>query len=438
MPVAMNFKKVKFSLETGELLLEYSLDGKYNFVEKFIFPNAPFILDSTRKEALDKVGHFLHIAAGISYYKAFLPDSVILEDFDLTADEARFFEKFYITGLGEFAVRNNVDFFSKVKFPYKDGIVREQSSIEFSPSALVPIGGGKDSSLAIELLKEIDFSATTIACGEPKPIKQVMERTGCPAIIIKRQIDPELIRLSNEGKVLNGHVPITGILAFMLWAAAILYDKKYVIMACERSANQENTEYLGVKINHQYSKSYDFEKDFYALTQKFTPEFRYFSLLRPISEIHIAKLFADKCKDYFDVFTSCNKAFKLDENKRLSHWCGECDKCRFVFLVLAMFMDKQKLIDVLGGNPLDDENQIKGYEELLGLSGHKPFECVGTYEECNYAFYKLSQKREWQNDKVIAVLKDRVKPVDAGDLFIPKGEHLIPKEFDNVLAEFRK
>ena len=101
-------------------------------------------------------------------------------------------------------------------------------------------------------------------------------------------------------------------------------------------------------------------------------------------------------------------------------------------------MDKQKLIDVLGGNPLDDENQIKGYEELLGLSGHKPFECVGTYEECNYAFYKLSQKREWQNDKVIAVLKDRVKPVDAGDLFIPKGEHLIPKEFDNVLAEFRK
>lgn len=438
MPVLMNFKKVKFSLTTGELRLEYSFDGEYNFTEKFFFPDPPFPLDHHRKAALDKVLHFLHIAAGISYYKAFLPYNVILEDFELTKEEAHFFEQFYINGLGEFAVRNQANFFKMVKFPYREGLKRQASRIEFSPAALIPVGGGKDSCLTIELLKKLGMDAATIACGEPKPIKRVMELSGLPPIVIKRQIAPELIKLNNEGKVLNGHIPITGILAFVLWAAAILYNRQYVVMSCERSANQENLEYCGIKINHQYSKSFDFERDFYALTQNFTPEFRYFSLLRPLSELHIAKLFTEKCKNYFDVFTSCNKAFKLDENKRLQHWCGDCDKCRFVFLALALFMDKQKLIEIVGNNPLDDENQIRGYKELLGLSGHKPFECVGTYEECNYALATLSCREEWQDDKVILALKDKITSTAKGNLFKPQKEHLIPKEFSDVLAEFRK
>lgn len=435
MPQIMHFKQWEFSEKTGVLQLEYSVGG-YNFTEKFEFPQAPFHLNNLSKEALDKVWHYLHIAAGISYYKAFLPDEVIIDDWALTQDEAEFFRKFYINGLGEFAVRNQVDFFDKVKFPYDKNLSRKTCELKFSPSALVPIGGGKDSCLTTELLRDMNYDATTIACGYPKPIEQVMQKAKMPQLVIKRQISPQLIELNESGKVLNGHVPITGILAFMLWAAAILYDKKYVVMSCERSANQGNTVYRNVKINHQYSKSFEFEKDFYALTQKITPEFRYFSLLRPISELHIAKLFANKCQRYFEVFTSCNKAFKLDEKKRLQHWCGNCDKCRFVFLALAPFMDKQQLIEIVGCNPIDDEKQLQGYEELLGLGGYKPFECVGTYEECNYAFAKLATRMEWQNDKVIAALKDKIKNYPADDIFKPQKEHLIPEEMQSVLAEF--
>ena len=207
-------------------------------------------------------------------------------------------------------------------------------------------------------------------------------------------------------------------------------------MSCERSANSPNMILNGHKINHQYSKSLDFENDFYTLTHSITPEFRYFSLLRPLSEMHIAKLFAENCANYFDVFTSCNKAFKLDETKRLTHWCGHCDKCRFVFLILAPFMDKKTLINTVGHNPLDDETQLIGYEELLGLSGHKPFECVGEVAECCYAIKLLAQKQEWKNDKIISKLSHKISKKQ-DDILIYSSNHLIPKRFENVMERFK-
>lgn len=186
-------------------------------------------------------------------------------------------------------------------------------------------------------------------------------------------------------------------------------------------------------INHQWSKSFEFEKMFCGLTQSITPDFLYFSLLRPISEAFIARLFAQKCEKYFDVFTSCNKAFKLDLNKRIDRWCGSCDKCRFVFLILAPFMDKTTLIQAVGANPLDDKNQAEGYRELLGLSGHKPFECVGEVDECRWAFNQLKQNPQWQEDAVVKALEVPVVPAP----FDVSDEHLIPKELQNVMAKFR-
>jgi hypothetical protein len=144
-------------------------------------------------------------------------------------------------------------------------------------------------------------------------------------------------------------------------------------------------------------------------------------------------LFAEKCAAYFYGFTSCNKAYKLDLNKRLDRWCGSCDKCRFVFLILAPFMDKDTLIHAVGTNTLDDENQVEGYRELLGLSGHKPFECVGEVEECRWAFNQLKQNPKWQDDYVVKLLD--VPTVSAP--FEVSDDHLIPKELQDVMARFR-
>ena len=162
------------------------------------------------------------------------------------------------------------------------------------------------------------------------------------------------------------------------------------------------------------------------------------SLLRPLSEFHIARLFSQRCSAFFDVFTSCNRAFKLDEKTRIDRWCGHCDKCRFVFLILAPFMDKEKLVRCIGKNLLDDETQLDGFEELLGLKGHKPFECVGEIEESRIAFDLLAHHEHWKNDKVIIRLASQISSVSDNSyqkLLTPDSHHLIPEEIQSYVME---
>ena len=400
--------------------------------KEIVFPGAPFKIEKAEKQALDQILLLAHIAIGISYYKAFLPDEIKVLSGNLTKKQAAFFDDFYLKGLGEFAIKNNLNLQGKIHFPYLE-VKAEMIYLPLEPKALVPVGGGKDSCVVMDLLKELKMSATGVACGGSKPQSACAEKSGFPYITFKRTIDPKLIKLNESGNVYNGHIPITGILAFLLWILALLRHEKYVVMACEKSADSGNMNQGDLIINHQWSKSFEFEKMFYDLTQEITPDFRYFSILRPISEAHIAKLFAQKCEKYFDVFTSCNKAFKLDLNKRLDRWCGHCDKCRFVFLILAPFMNKDKLIQAVGVNPLNDKTQEKGYSELLGLSGYKPFECVGEVNECRWAFSQLKQDPNWKNDYIVRTLQVPFaeEPFDVAD------QHLIPKELQDVMAKFR-
>jgi len=425
------YKKATFSPDTGVLTLDYAVDDTY------FFAGAPFRLSPRKQQALNQIFGLLHIAAGISYYKAFLPPEIQTE-FNLTKAEAAFFDAFYLNGLGEFAIRNKLNLQGSIHFPANAQVERAPITLNLPYSALIPIGGGKDSCLTTELIKQSDLPAETIAVGDAEPITNCMRLSGLPERLITRKISPNLITLNQSGTIYNGHVPITGILAFVLWAAAVLYDKKYVVMSCERSANVGNLKQGELEINHQYSKSFAFEQDFHKITQTVTPDFLYFSLLRPLSEIHIAKLFSELCSAYFSVFTSCNRAFKLDKTKRLTHWCGICDKCRFVFLILAPFMDKKTLLGIVGQNPLNDEAQLDGYRELLGLSGHKPFECVGEIAESAWAIKSLATIPAWQGDIAVKTLAPLLNDIPAADLFTPSNKHLIPPELSDVLDRFSK
>ena len=431
---AFYYKKYDFNYDTGVLTLSYQVNH-HQFDETITFPGAPFVLDSKKKLALNDIFFLTHIAFGISYYKAFLSPKIVIENGNLTKEQARFFNTFYLNGLGEFSVRNNVTL--DISFPYDEYTTSQTHDISLSDKVFVPVGGGKDSCVTIELLKSCNIQAGAFSVGNPNPILECVQKSGLDHLILRRALSAELLKLNEIGQVYNGHVPITGLIAFLLWCSSVLYDYRYIAMSCERSANSPNMILNGQKINHQYSKSFDFEQDFYHLTKSITPNFRYFSLLRPLSEMHIAKLFAEYCHAYFDVFTSCNKAFKLDESKRLTHWCGNCDKCRFVFLILAPFMDKQTLLNAVGTNPLNDETQQKGYEELLGLSGHKPFECVGELNECRYALSLLAKKSEWSQDKIVSKLSQKIYQLQE-DILTPSTNHLIPNRFQDVLEKFKQ
>lgn len=426
--------------------LQYAFnDGAISLEETIRFNQAPDIADADRKKALDQCVRLLHLAAGISYYKLYIPDEIKVDCTRLTKDEADFFNLFYSSGLGEFSYRNNVSL--HIDFPYSREAKSERSSVCLTKKAVVPVGGGKDSIVSIEALKAAGYDPVLFSVGCPRPIRETIALSGLDSILVMRHLSPDL-KVFNEKAAeigsLNGHVPVTGIIAFILMTAAVLYDFSDAVLSNERSANVGNTEKDGHIVNHQWSKSLEFEKAFRRLTASVLPDFRYFSLLRPLSELAIASLFAG-IEKYDAVFTSCNKAFRLDESKRLDRWCADCDKCRFVFLALAPFMKKERLIKIFGKNMLDEAAQIKGYEELLGLSAFKPFECVGEIEESALAFLMLTDQNQWQADTVCRALKERVVQ-KYGDkkkslfekVFSLTDHHLIPQDYEDVNRRFKK
>jgi len=241
---------------------------------------------------------------------------------------------------------------------------------------LIPIGGGKDSVVTLELLKGMD---NTCIVMNPKQanldcIKVSLEKE----IFYYRTIDKKLLDLNKEG-YLNGHTPFSAHVAFSTYIMAYLTNKKYIVLSNEASANESTV--LGTNINHQYSKTYEFENDFNLYTKKyFKIDIKYFSLLRALNEFQIGMIFSN-LKKYHKVFKSCNVGSK---NKDWL-WCNNCPKCLFVYIILSPFLYKKELIDIFHEDLFEKESLLETFKELLGYSKTKPFECVGTYTEVRYA-----------------------------------------------------
>ena len=239
----------------------------------------------------------------------------------------------------------------------------------------------------------------------------------------------------NKAGALNGHVPITGILSAIALASAVMFGCNAVVMSNEHSASAANLSLDGVDINHQYSKSFEFERDFAQYVERFiSPSISYFSLLRPLSEIEIARRFS-KYPEYFGVFRSCNTAFRQAREARGRHWCCNCPKCRFVFLALSPFVAKPDLIEIFGRNLLDDETQCEGFAELCGLRANKPFECVGETSESAGVMSHLSYHPEWRDDRVVRRLHQEFPALSNNgsaefrSLFEARHPHRVPQPY---------
>jgi hypothetical protein len=223
-----------------------------------------------------------------------------------------------------------------------------------------------------------------------------MEMAACKnPIIVKREIDKALLKMNRQG-FLNGHTPFSAYLAFLTFLLAAAFDCRYIALSNERSSNEGNVKYLGKEINHQWSKSFQFEQLFRNYSKKYLGKgIEYFSFLRPLYEIQIAKLFSGYSK-YFPIFLSCNEAFKTDSGRKktLKKWCGECSKCLFAFAVLYPFLKESELIDIFGKNLFKQRNLLPVMKELIGEKSFKPFECVGTIKETLVAFYLSLKKAE--------------------------------------------
>lgn len=474
-----------FDAKTGVLALKYQLDDQIFFTEKITFPidqiHAEIIETDAFKAAIDG----LWIMSGISYFKATLPPTIAFKNYALHPEQQSFFEKIFLHGLGEFFYVNDIDPKGKINFLIQRAENREQTinkkqsgdisqlrveaqnlvpnknvetlqgnkknldflltrgikgvnkSLPTNAKILLPIGGGKDSLVSAKLLEKSGFDYTPWMVGSTQIQQDCCMKLGKTPFVIGRNICPNLIQLNKDG-ALNGHVPISAIWAFLSVVTALLTDHTHVALSNEASANSENLEFHGLKINHQYSKSLEFEQDFQRYVDRFVNQtsplnegelkgaetrrasgaslrpVHYFSLLRNLREIDIAQIFAEDCWDDFkDIFASCNRNFTITNKKdhvetlhatSLSYpknvranghsplqieknWCCACPKCAFVFLILAPFVNRDELIAVFGENLFTKPELKTTFDELLGISGHKPLECVGEINECREALH---------------------------------------------------
>lgn len=401
---AFEFTSYSFKEKEKKISFRYSIifDHKpdLKFCEEIVLPKTPQKIPA---QVLNKLLESLHIVLGLSYYKLYCPKKII-HPYAFTKEQADFWNLLYKKGLGEFCYRNKIDSKKIAKFDFtknrtlqkKENAAKGNSQIiHLQNRSLLGIGGGKDSIVAGELLKESkeDFTAFLLKTGEDSKIqKEVIKAMGVKSLQVQRKLDP-LIFAKHEGSY-NGHIPISSIIAFLGIASAIFYNYSQFIVGNEYSSNFGNLKYKGEEINHQWSKSQEFESTFNFYIKKFiSPSVSYFSLLRPFYEIRIVELFC-RYKKYFPIFTSCNRAFKsrsgLESGEKYKKslkalWCGECAKCVFMFIQLSAFLTKKEVLQIFNKDLLKDKNLKQLFEDILGHGQMKPFDCVGTFEEAKTA-----------------------------------------------------
>jgi UDP-N-acetyl-alpha-D-muramoyl-L-alanyl-L-glutamate epimerase len=426
--------------ESGVLTCRYHLDGR-EFAERFTLAPGP----RWHTEAAQAAARLVFLLAGVSYYKTAAPPVIDLGETAVTGTELAFLGEFYRQGLGEFAYHNALDLSSlriearRIDAPHSDAHAPASprpAAAGAGHHALVPFGGGIDSIVVVERVRRLADVALFIL-NRPADRFDAIEApaavTGLPIVRAEREIDPQLLRSAELG-FLNGHVPVTGILSAIAVLAAVLADRDAVVMSNEWSASIPTLEYHGRPVNHQFSKSDVFEaafRDVLAQSPARLPE--YFSWLRDRTELWVGQEFAALAQ-YHSSFRSCNKAFYTDPARRFDHWCGQCDKCCFIDLILAPFIPAAQLRQIFAvtGEPLDDPALAGKFRSLLG-AGAKPFECVGEVNECRAAVLLAARREDRSSDALLTELAGEVtswpdapSAADASAMLTPVSENFIP------------
>ena len=437
------FRYESFDVDAGSGLLtcRYSLDGR-GFSERVTLAPGP----RWDTPAARAAARLVFLLAGVSYYKTAAPPVIDLGGTALTELERDFLREFYLQGLGEFAYRNSLDLSGLVvgspgECDSQPPITGSVSHSSGARRALVPFGGGIDSIVSAEHVRQRADVALFVV-SRPGNRFEAIDRpaavSGLPVERGGREIDPQLLRSAEFG-FLNGHVPVTGILSAIAILAAVLDNRDVVVMSNEWSASEPTLVHDGRPVNHQYSKSASFEaafRDVLAAEPAGLPD--YFSMLRDRTELWIAEEFAG-LEQYHASFRSCNRAFHLDPRLRLGHWCGQCDKCCFIDLILAPFMSADALRAVFaadggGLEPLANPALAPRFRALLG-SGTKPFECVGEVTECRAAVLLAARRADRADCALLQELAAEVAgrpdaPTDAeiAAMRHPVGANFVPPQ----------
>lgn len=426
-----------------EINFLFEISGLAEFHPSWIFYK-PENFSIKNDLTFERLAFSLGMAEAVSYWKATCSPVMRIECGELSPEQTEWWKKLYFMGLGEFFYINkiNTDIESFIDIQSVGKFISKSETRRNNPDGcLVPIGGGKDSALTLETLSQAGMKCKCYSINKRKSITETVKTAGLPEdalITAKRNFDRSLVDLNSKG-YLNGHTPFSSIVAFSAEITAYINNLKYIVLSNEDSANESTV--AGQNVNHQYSKSFEFEQDFHNYEEKYLDTgIYYFSFLRPLAEFQITKMFVSH-KKYLPVFRSCNLGSKVSPDI----WCGDCPKCLFICLIMSPFLSHSELTEIFGKDLLNDTSMETYFIELIGKSEHKPFECVGSIDEVNLSvslairnYLDKNQPMPFLFSKYIDLGLYSPDTIDSRNEEICKGfseNNLLPDEFKNILTK---
>ncbi len=395
------YSKYYYQLVNGELLInfEYNISKKIYFLHKVVFDVDKKHWNKTHSLELSNLVFHLGLAEMFSYWKATCSPLIDVSAGYLSEKQIIWWKDLLINGMSQYFYENKIDF-------TPDNFVNMTSSKKETKSdlvqvdgekTLIPVGGGKDSLVTLETLVRNDLGhAALVVHPTTFYSTKIIEKSGIKEVIsVSRGLDPEILNLNSQG-FLNGHIPYTNLLFFISLITAYIKGYKYIAFSNEKSADEVNIKYLGKNINHQYSKTFEFENDLRSYNRKYLSDINLFSFLRPLYDIQIAKIFS-KYEKYFEIVRSCNVG------QQAGVWCCNCPKCLSSFILLFPFIGPTKIKKLFPHNLYEDGHLSRLLDDLISEKKVKPFECVGTREELKVGL--LLSLKHYHNNELPKLLK---------------------------------
>lgn len=200
---------------------------------------------------------------------------------------------------------------------------------------------------------------------------------------------------------------------------------KIQVWGNEKSADLPNLTLpaTGEGIAHQWSKSLKAEQAINRFLHQLFVGVHRSSLIKPLYDVRIFKTLFEIAGNLPYATNSCNIQ---------KPWCGQCEKCAYVFLGFAAYGDFYKTVETFGTNLLEQVALNQVWEELLGLKENISWECVGSADEVRVYFYRIYQKRQLQDQAIRLFAQQILKPLRAEGL----SEEEINLYFDELEQEY--
>jgi UDP-N-acetyl-alpha-D-muramoyl-L-alanyl-L-glutamate epimerase len=429
-----NSRKTAFASLRG---FEWAMGSAFQTQSAFYFPESiPAVLG----EPGDAAGFSIGMVEGISYWKSACPGRWEVHCGRMDEEQRAWWHRLLWHGLGEFRHCNNLH-------ATKQGMLCELVAGSEQPTParvdragdparmLVPVGGGKDSLLTLQLLMRWGYDVIPFAINPGRATLRMLDALALlPRLVrVERTIDSRLIARNAAG-FFNGHTPFSAVMGFHAHVAGQALGCGGIALSNEGSADEPSV----AEVNHQYSKTTAFEGDFRKYQERYLGQgaATYFSLLRPLNEAQIAGLLSQQQADP-GLAVSCNR--HLVEGV----WCGACSKCLASALVLLPFLGNEWLYASFKTNPLGQETWWETLLGLIGATPEKPFDCVPSRMDIRVALSLVNTRHpEWlQPNALLSRWQHSGFPGLEGwesvraHCLAWHGTHFLPEKLETLLSE---